>query len=68
MLIAYRNATIALADEVAYLEAGRVVATGSHDTLLADVPGYRDFVTAYERRGQAVGRGVDAADEPGTAA
>ena len=68
VLIAYRNATIALADEVAYLEAGRVVATGSHDTLLAEVPGYRDLVTAYERRGEAAGRGVDAADEPGSAA
>ena len=63
VLIAYRNATIALADEVVFLEEGAVVATGSHDMLLAEVPGYRDLVTAYERRGKAAG-----SDDPGGAA
>jgi ATP-binding cassette subfamily B protein len=49
LVVAYRRATIALADQVVYLEQGRVVATGSHAQLLASVPGYANLVTAYER-------------------
>ena len=49
LVIAYRRATIALADEVVYIEHGRVVATGTHPHLLATVPGYADLVTAYEK-------------------
>jgi ABC-type multidrug transport system fused ATPase/permease subunit len=49
LVVAYRRATIALADEVVYLEQGRVVARGSHAQLLTTVPGYADLVTAYER-------------------
>ncbi len=49
LVVAYRRATIALADEVVYLEHGRVVARGPHDRLLATVSGYADLVTAYER-------------------
>ncbi|MBX7264656.1 ABC transporter ATP-binding protein [Micromonospora sp. Llam7] len=49
LVVAYRRATIALADEVIYLEHGRVVARGTHATLLATVPGYADLVTAYEQ-------------------
>ncbi|WP_204032611.1 ABC transporter ATP-binding protein [Micromonospora qiuiae] len=49
LVVAYRRATIALADEVIYLEQGRVVARGTHATLLATVPGYADLVTAYEQ-------------------
>jgi len=49
LVVAYRRATIALADEVIYLEHGRVVAHGTHAELLATVPGYADLVTAYER-------------------
>ncbi|HEX8630249.1 MAG TPA: ABC transporter ATP-binding protein, partial [Catenuloplanes sp.] len=49
LVVAYRRATIALADEVVYLERGRVVAHGRHADLLATVPGYADLVTAYER-------------------
>jgi ATP-binding cassette subfamily B protein len=46
---AYRRATKALADEVVYLEHGRVVATGTHIDLMAAVPGYLNLVTAYEQ-------------------
>ncbi|KXK61399.1 ABC transporter permease [Micromonospora rosaria] len=49
LVVAYRRATIALADEVIYLEQGRVVARGTHPELLATVPGYADLVTAYEQ-------------------
>ncbi|MGK5672228.1 ABC transporter ATP-binding protein [Micromonospora sp. URMC 106] len=49
LVVAYRQATIALADEVVYLEQGRVVARGTHAELLATVPGYADLVTAYEQ-------------------
>ncbi|MGC4852998.1 ABC transporter ATP-binding protein [Micromonospora sp. DT4] len=49
LVVAYRRATIALADEVIYVEQGRVVARGTHTELLATVPGYVDLVTAYEQ-------------------
>ena len=49
LVVAYRRATIALADEVVYLEHGRVVARGTHAELLATTPGYVDLVTAYEK-------------------
>jgi len=53
--VASRLATIALADRVLYLEAGRLVAEGSHQELLAGVPGYARLARAYERA-EAAGR------------
>jgi ATP-binding cassette, subfamily B, bacterial len=47
VVVAYRQATIALADEVVWLENGRVLARGSHEELLASVPGYAALVKAY---------------------
>lgn len=52
LVVAYRRATIALADEVIYVEQGRVVARGTHTELLSTVPGYADLVTAYEQAEQ----------------
>jgi len=49
VVVAYRQATIGLADEVVYVEHGRVLARGSHERLLAESSGYRLLVTAYER-------------------
>jgi ATP-binding cassette subfamily B protein len=49
LVVAYRRATIALADEVVYIEHGRVVGRGTHAALLASVPGYANLVTAYEK-------------------
>ncbi|WP_017587260.1 ABC transporter ATP-binding protein [Nocardiopsis ganjiahuensis] len=49
VVVAYRRATIELADEVLYLEGGRVLARGTHTELLASSPGYNRLVTAYER-------------------
>jgi ATP-binding cassette, subfamily B, bacterial len=47
VVIAYRQATISLADEVVWLENGEVLARGSHEQLLAEVPGYLALVRAY---------------------
>jgi len=49
VIVASRPSTVALADEVVYLADGRVVATGRHDELVRDQPGYRHLVEAYER-------------------
>ncbi|WP_230984066.1 ABC transporter ATP-binding protein [Microbispora oryzae] len=49
IVVAYRMATIALADEVVYLEQGVVADHGPHERLLDRCRGYRDLVTAYER-------------------
>lgn len=61
LLVAYRMATIALADEIVYLEDGRVVGHGSHDHLVATCPGYAALVSAYAR--EAADRAAVAADE-----
>ncbi|MGW2143924.1 ABC transporter ATP-binding protein [Nonomuraea bangladeshensis] len=49
VVVAYRMATIALADEVVYLDHGRVVDHGPHEELIERCAGYRNLVTAYER-------------------
>jgi ABC-type multidrug transport system fused ATPase/permease subunit len=61
VVVAYRRATIALADEVVYVEHGRIVARGTHEDLLAWAPGYRNLLTAYER--DAAERAALRADE-----
>jgi ABC-type multidrug transport system fused ATPase/permease subunit len=48
VVVAYRRATIALADEVVYVEHGRVLDRGRHEELLERSPGYRELVTAYD--------------------
>lgn len=48
LVVASRPATIALADEVLFLEAGRLVDHGTHDELLARQPSYARMVRAYE--------------------
>jgi ABC-type multidrug transport system fused ATPase/permease subunit len=63
VVVAHRRATIALADEVVYLEAGRVVAQGRHDELLVGSPGYAELLTAYERAAAALAAGGEAAQD-----
>jgi ATP-binding cassette subfamily B protein len=43
-VIAHRLSTIALADRIVVLEAGRLVADGSHEELLERSPLYREIV------------------------
>lgn len=57
LVVANRPATIALADEVLFLEAGRLVDHGRHADLVARQPAYRRMVQAYE---------LDRADREGT--
>jgi ATP-binding cassette subfamily B protein len=49
VVVAYRKATIGLADEVVFLEHGRVADRGTHTELLARNLAYRTLVDAYER-------------------
>ena len=48
LVVAHRISTIELADRVAYLAGGRIVATGTHEELL-DIDDYRSLVSAYEQ-------------------
>nr|WP_308194160.1 ABC transporter ATP-binding protein [Nocardioides sp. SR21] len=48
VVVAYRKATIALADEVVHLEDGRVADRGTHAELLERSPAYSHLVNAYE--------------------
>ncbi|MEV4090975.1 ABC transporter ATP-binding protein [Streptosporangium saharense] len=62
VVVAYRMATIALADEVVYLDRGRVADRGPHGQLLLRCRGYRNLVTAYERE-EAEREALDAEEE-----
>jgi ATP-binding cassette subfamily B protein len=44
LVVAHRLSTIALADRVVVLDGGRVVAEGTHTTLMATVPLYREIL------------------------
>ncbi len=48
VVVAYRKATIALADEVVFLAGGRIVDRGTHTELLTRNPDYAELVNAYE--------------------
>ena len=49
VVVAYRKATIALADEVVHLEDGRIADRGTHAELLERSPSYAHLVNAYEQ-------------------
>lgn len=48
LLIAYRKSTISLADQVVFLDHGRVADAGTHEELRARSTGYRALVDAYD--------------------
>jgi ABC-type multidrug transport system fused ATPase/permease subunit len=59
VVVAYRKATIGLADEVVYLADGRVVDQAPHEVLLARNPAYADLVNAYEAEAAARAAGME---------
>ena len=48
IVVAYRQSSIALADEVVFVENGRIAAHGTHRELLSH-PGYARLLQAYQR-------------------
>ncbi|HET8768760.1 MAG TPA: ABC transporter ATP-binding protein [Pedococcus sp.] len=61
LVVAYRMSTITLADEIVYVENGRVLDHGTHGELLGRCAGYERLVTAYAR--EAAERAAVASDE-----
>lgn len=51
--VASRPSTIALADDVLFLDAGTLVAHGTHDELMREVPEYRRLIEAFEHDRQS---------------
>lgn len=49
VIVAYRRSSIVLADEVIYIEDGRVIDRGTHETLYRTLPAYRNLIDAYEK-------------------
>ncbi len=47
VIVAYRTSSIALADEVVFIDEGKIVGHGTHRDLSRDVPGYARIVEAY---------------------
>ena len=64
VIVAYRPSSIRLADEIVFVDQGRVVAQGVHATLLRTQPGYARLVQAYEH--DAAARGGSHRDRPGS--
>lgn len=48
IVVAYRRSSITLADEVVFVDEGRIVAHGPHERLMATTPGYARILEAYE--------------------
>jgi ABC-type multidrug transport system fused ATPase/permease subunit len=49
VIVAYRRSSIVLADEVIYIEDGRVVGRGTHTDLYGSLPAYAGLIDAYEQ-------------------
>lgn len=48
VIVAYRRSSIVLADEVIYVEDGRVIDRGSHSDLYDSLDAYRGLIDAYD--------------------
>jgi ABC-type multidrug transport system fused ATPase/permease subunit len=51
VIVAYRRSSIVLADEVIFIDGGRVAGRGSHPELYRTMPSYRALIDAYEKEG-----------------
>jgi ATP-binding cassette, subfamily B, bacterial len=49
VIVAYRRSSIVLADEVIYIEDGRVIDRGTHEALYRSLPAYRSLIDAYDQ-------------------
>jgi ABC-type multidrug transport system fused ATPase/permease subunit len=49
VIVAYRRSSIVLADEVIFIEGGRVADRGSHSDLYQSLPAYRALINAYDQ-------------------
>ncbi len=58
VVVAYRKATIGLADEVLHLQDGHIADRGTHAELLARNPAYARLVNAYEQESEHLIEGV----------
>jgi len=58
VVVAYRKATIGLADEVVHLVDGRIADRGTHAELLERSADYAELVNAYEAEGAEATHGV----------
>ncbi len=54
LVVAYRKATIALADEVVFLDEGVIADRGSHEELIERSVDYRNLVNAYDLAREAL--------------
>jgi ATP-binding cassette subfamily B protein len=53
VIVAQRISTVVTADQIVVIDDGKVVGTGTHESLLADCPTYAEFADS-----QAVGAGI----------
>ncbi|WP_438822018.1 ABC transporter ATP-binding protein [Actinocrinis puniceicyclus] len=67
VVVAYRKATVALADEVLYLDGGVIADRGTHEELLARSAGYRELITAYARAAEDAAAADDRAADSAVA-
>lgn len=67
LVVAYRRATIMLADEIVYVEHGRILSRGTHEELILAAPGYARLVRAYADAAAERARDAEDEDEEGAA-
>ena len=68
LVVAHRPSTVLLADRVALLDGGRIVAEGTHRELLARHAGYRALMSADDPAGQDGAAGPDDGADPDSTA
>ena len=55
LVVVHRPSTVALADRVAFLDGGRIVATGTHHELMETIPAYRAVLAQEAEELEAAG-------------